>query len=177
MPSATCRCFHRTGVLSKTFTTSLLLPGFYWESKALFLITTVFVFARAFVVGLSDEAGAAANVALAVKARQSPKPEEVARLDEYIQRTLWGVDQHIPFPVSLQDHASGGIRASLFWVPTPVCALRCHRGLHSNAFTPFLMAITIVFIPCSTAGHRLQSYLQLFLRLSKSRSHHCGLGG
>ncbi|CAL8460615.1 g144 [Coccomyxa elongata] len=74
---------------------------------------------RAFVVGLSDEAGAAANVALAVKARQSPKPEEAARLDEYIQRTLWGVDQDIPFPVSLQDHASGGIRASLFWVPTP----------------------------------------------------------
>lgn len=80
---------------------------------------------RAFVVGLSDEAGAAANVALAVKARHSPTLEEAARLDEYIQRTLWGVEQDIPFPVSLQDHATGGIRASLFWVPTPVrCPLR-----------------------------------------------------
>ncbi len=76
--------------------------------------------ARAFVVGLSDEAGAAANVALAVKARHSPTREQAARLDEYIQRTLWGVEQDIPFPVSLQDHATGGIRASLFWVPTPV---------------------------------------------------------
>ncbi|EIE25381.1 hypothetical protein COCSUDRAFT_61600 [Coccomyxa subellipsoidea C-169] len=74
---------------------------------------------RAFVVGLSDEAGAAANVALAVKARHSPTREQAARLDEYIQRTLWGVEQDIPFPVSLQDHATGGIRASLFWVPTP----------------------------------------------------------
>ena len=103
-------------------------------------------------MGLSDEAGAAANVALAVKARQSPKPQEAARLDEYIQRTLWGVDHDIPFPVSLQDHASGGIRASLFWVPTPVYALRCQLGLHSIAFPLFL----IVFISCFFACHRLQ---------------------
>ena len=102
---------------------NLWSPRVSLTEKAMFLIPIFIAFARAFVVGLSDEAGAAANVALAVKARQSPKPEEAARLDEYIQRTLWGVDQDIPFPVSLQDHASGGIRASLFWVPTPVCAL------------------------------------------------------
>lgn len=75
---------------------------------------------RAFVVGLSDEAGAAASVALAVMARNAPEPRTAARLDEYIHRTLWGIKPDIPFPVSLQDHDSGGIRASLFWVPTPV---------------------------------------------------------
>ena len=41
-------------------------------------------------------------------------------MDEYIQNTLWGVEQDIPFPVSLQDHSTMGVRASLFWVPTPV---------------------------------------------------------
>lgn len=77
------------------------------------------------MVGLSDEAGAAANVALAVQARNSPKLQEAARLDEYIHKTLWGVEAGIPFPVSLQDHATGGIRASLFWVPTPVRTPSC----------------------------------------------------
>jgi hypothetical protein len=77
------------------------------------------------VVGLSDEAGAAANVALAVKARNAPTVGEAARLDEYIQHTLWGIKAGIPFPVSLQDHTTWGIRASLFWVPTPVHCLCC----------------------------------------------------
>ena len=75
---------------------------------------------RAFVVGLSDEAGAGANVGLAAKARHAPTALEVGRVDDYIQKTLWGIKQDIPYKVSLQDHGSLGIRASLFWVPTPV---------------------------------------------------------
>ena len=78
---------------------------------------------RAYVVGLSDEAGAGANVGLAAKAQHAPAALEVARVDEYIHNTLfWGVKQDIPFNISLQDHATMGIRASLFWVPTPVSA-------------------------------------------------------
>ena len=77
------------------------------------------VMRRAFVVGLSDEAGAGANVGLAAKARHAPTALEVARVDEYINHTLWGVKQDIPFDISLQDHTTMGIRASLFWVPTP----------------------------------------------------------
>ncbi len=72
------------------------------------------------MVGLSDEAGAGANVGLAAKARHAPTALEVARVDDYIQHTLWGIERDIPYNVSLQDHATGGIRASLFWVPTPV---------------------------------------------------------
>ena len=41
---------------------------------------------RPFVVGLSDEAGAGANVGLAAKARHAPTALEVARVDDYIQQ-------------------------------------------------------------------------------------------
>ena len=75
---------------------------------------------RAFVVGLSDEAGAGANVGLAAKMRHAPTALEVARVDDYVQETLWGIKRNLPYKVSLQDHANGGICASLFWVPTPV---------------------------------------------------------
>lgn len=57
---------------------------------------------RPFVVGLSDEAGAGANVGLAIKTQFSPTKEEAARVDEYIQKTLWGIKQDIPYPTSLQ---------------------------------------------------------------------------
>ena len=88
------------------------------------------------MVGLSDEAGAGANIGLAAKARHAPTALEAARVDEYIQETLWGVQQDIPFPVSLQDHATMGVRASLFWVPTPVSTPKAPSGASSRT-TPF----------------------------------------
>ena len=72
------------------------------------------------MVGLSDEAGAGANVGLAAKMRHAPTALEVTRVDDYVQETLWGIKCNVPYNISLQDHASGGICASLFWVPTPV---------------------------------------------------------
>lgn len=54
------------------------------------------------MVGLSDEAGAGANVGLAIKLGNAPTQAEVARMDEYVHSTLWGVKDDIPFPVSLQ---------------------------------------------------------------------------
>ena len=75
---------------------------------------------RNFIVGLSDEAGAGANVGFASKQRFAPVQHEVAQLDRYINSTLWGV--HCPAApleyrtnCSLQDHATFGIKASLFW--------------------------------------------------------------
>ena len=75
---------------------------------------------RNFIVGLSDEAGAGANVGFAIKQCFAPVAEEVAQLDRYINSTLWGV--HCPAApteyqtdCSLQDHATHGIKASLFW--------------------------------------------------------------
>ena len=75
---------------------------------------------RNFIVGLSDEGGAGANVGFASKQAFSPVAAEVAQLDRYINSTLWGV--HCPAAppqyrsdCSLQDRATHGIKASLFW--------------------------------------------------------------
>ena len=42
---------------------------------------------RNFIVGLSDEGGAGANVGFAIKQRFDPVAEEVAQLDRYINST------------------------------------------------------------------------------------------
>ena len=75
---------------------------------------------RNFIVGLSDEGGAGANVGFAIKQGVNPVQAEVAQLDRYINSTLYGV--HCPaapeeyrLDCSLQDHATHGIKASLFW--------------------------------------------------------------
>jgi len=47
--------------------------------------------ARAYIVGLSDDAGASMNLAHAMKVAWAPVQDEVARKDEYIQSTLFGV--------------------------------------------------------------------------------------
>jgi hypothetical protein len=70
-----------------------------------------------YMVGLSDEGGAGANVGFASKVGQRPTQAEVGRLDDYIQHTLWGEEEDGQgVPVSLQDHSSYGIRSSMFWV-------------------------------------------------------------
>lgn len=45
---------------------------------------------RTFVVGLSDDAGAGANVGYASKVRYRPTQVEVDKLNDYIEHTLWG---------------------------------------------------------------------------------------
>ena len=57
------------------------------------------------MVGLSDEAGAGANVGLAIKVRHAPVPAQVARLDEYVQQTLCGTKPDLPYSASLQAGA------------------------------------------------------------------------
>ena len=76
---------------------------------------------RNFIVGLSDEGGAGANVGFAAKLRFRPKAEEVALLDRYIAETLWGQQPDgAGVPVSLQARdGSYGVKASMFWVPLP----------------------------------------------------------
>jgi hypothetical protein len=75
---------------------------------------------RNFIVGLSDEGGAGANVALAIKQRFAPVASEVAAVDRYIHETLWGANcpaapAEYQADCSLQDHETYGIKASLFW--------------------------------------------------------------
>lgn len=76
---------------------------------------------RNFIVGLSDEGGAGANVGFATKLRWRPTQDELRLLDRYIQETLWGQQlDGAGVPVSLQARdGSYGIKASAFWTPLP----------------------------------------------------------
>ena len=76
---------------------------------------------RNFVVGLSDEGGAGANVGFAAKVRHRPVAAELKLLDRYIHETLWGQEPDgAGVPVSLQARdGSYGVQASMFWVPLP----------------------------------------------------------
>lgn len=60
---------------------------------------------RPFVVGLSDDAGAGANLGMAAKLASGPHAGQVALLDEYVNATLLGVkpDTATPPLFSLQD--------------------------------------------------------------------------
>ena len=54
--------------------------------------------ARAYDVGLSDDAGAGNNLGLASKVRAAPTQHEVARVDQYIANTLYGVKPDVARP-------------------------------------------------------------------------------
>ena len=110
------------------------------------------------MVGLSDEAGAGANVGLAAKMRHAPTALEVARVDDYVQETLWGIKHDVPYDVSLQDHVSGGIRASLFWVPTPVS-----HALHASCIIKLMTSASdpegiTIFQHCQSSMHGTHAF-------------------
>jgi hypothetical protein len=91
-------------------------PSFMpWDRE---LNRTVLDDPRNYDVGLSDDAGAGANVGFASKMRYRPIQSELETLDTYINSTLWGKElDSAAVPVSLQDHSTYGIKSSMFWVP------------------------------------------------------------
>ena len=91
-------------------------PSFMpWDRE---LNKTVLNDPRTFIVGLSDDAGAGANVGFASKMRYRPTQFELERLDLYINSTLWGKElDGAGVPVSLQDHSTYGIKSAQFWIP------------------------------------------------------------
>lgn len=75
---------------------------------------------RAYIVGLSDDAGAAQNLGFATKVAFAPLADEVARLDEYVTNTLYGVKPDIAQPPlrSLQvkvDAETDAIRMTMYY--------------------------------------------------------------
>ena len=107
---------------------------------------------RIFNNGLSDEAGAGANVGFAAKVSGQPLQAEVDKLDLYVTTTLYGVKKGLPFGASLQcvegeegeeapscgppgvvGPTAGGIMASMFWVPTNVTTEKKMPGYNYNA--------------------------------------------
>ena len=92
---------------------------------------------RIFNNGLSDEAGAGTHVGFGAVVGGSVQPSDAAKLDLYINDTLYGIKPGLPFGASLQcvEGASAaetpscgppevvgptadGVMASMFWVPT-----------------------------------------------------------
>ena len=73
---------------------------------------------RSYVVGLSDEAGAGPGLQLMMSQRYAPVAAALLLVDEYINKTLWGVKTppEVPYPTSIQN-ANHSIRASMFWYP------------------------------------------------------------
>ena len=83
---------------------------------------------------------------LAAKVRHAPTLQQVARLDEYVQSTLWGVKPNLPFPVSLQVCCSNACCSSLHLLLTQACAAGPYHRWHSSgpvlgAHTRYLAAL------------------------------------
>ena len=68
--------------------------------------------ARVWIAGLSDEAGAGSWIAAAMKEYLDPKPEEVAKLESYVDGVLWGHLQN-----SDGDHKYGVHKSLFFYQP------------------------------------------------------------
>ncbi|PKK37279.1 hypothetical protein BWI96_08010 [Siphonobacter sp. SORGH_AS_0500] len=64
---------------------------------------------RAWVAGLSDEGGAGSWLGATMKQLVLPKPEEVQKLERFVNETLWGNIQHKEGPYQY------GVRKSLFY--------------------------------------------------------------
>lgn len=75
--------------------------------------------ARAYDVGLSDDAGAASNLGLASAQAWAPTAAAVARLDEYVTNTLYGVKTdagaHAPFKSLQLPEPNNGVRMTVFY--------------------------------------------------------------
>ncbi|KAI1023763.1 hypothetical protein LB504_005008 [Fusarium proliferatum] len=76
------------------------IMSYDYEEKKIILQDT-----RVWVSGLSDEGGTGAYVAAALKQLLQPKAEEVRKLDEFVNKTLWG-------KIQLEDHS---VKKSLFF--------------------------------------------------------------
>ena len=72
---------------------------------------------RPFVVGLSDDAGAGANLGMAAKLAAAPHAAQLALLDEYVNATLLGVkpDTATPPLFSLQDPVTWRILMTVWY--------------------------------------------------------------
>jgi Family of unknown function (DUF5695) len=64
---------------------------------------------RVWIAGLSDEAGAGSWLALAMKELGEPNPQEVAKLEQFVDGVLWGQLQYKDGPEKY------GVRKSLFY--------------------------------------------------------------
>jgi hypothetical protein len=86
--------------------------------------------ARVWIAGLSDEAGAGSWIAAAMKEYLDPKPEEVAKLESYVDGVLWGHLQN-----SDGDHKYGVHKSLFFYQPDLVPGFTYDPALHWTSWT------------------------------------------
>ncbi len=77
---------------------------------------------RVWIAGLSDEAGADSWLALAMKESLEPNPEEVAKLEQFVDGVLWGGLQYKDGPEQY------GVRKSLFYYQPDQLPSGFYRG-------------------------------------------------
>jgi hypothetical protein len=125
MPRGTQDPWHRDGAF------------FGWDDAS---GTAVTAERRVYMSGLSDEAGAGAGLAMAVKQVGSPDPDEIAKLEEYVNSTLYQ-GSHPDRGRFLQSSADHSVRLSqLFWTDElndPSSA----KGRAATAFAPALARV------------------------------------
>ena len=96
---------------------------------------------RAFDVGLSDDVGGAPTLGLAAKNLYAPMADELSRLDEYVQSTLFGqkTGEGLAEPhFSLQNLETFRIRMTVFYyhyTPDYKTALQHYYPAHANYYT------------------------------------------
>lgn len=85
---------------------------------------------RVWIAGLSDEAGAGSWIAAAMKEYLAPNPDEVARLERYIDGVLWGHLQN-----SDGDHKYGVHKSLFFYEPALVPGFTYDPALNWTSWT------------------------------------------
>jgi hypothetical protein len=85
---------------------------------------------RVWIAGLSDEGGAGSWIAAAMKEYLEPNPEEVAKLESYVDGVLWG---HLQ--VSEGDHKYGVHKSLFFYQPALVPGFKYDPALNWTSWT------------------------------------------
>jgi hypothetical protein len=86
--------------------------------------------ARVWIAGLSDEAGAGPWISAAMKEYLDPKPEEIAKLESYVDGVLWGHLQN-----SDGDHKYGVYKSLFFYQPDLVSGFTYDPTLNWTSWT------------------------------------------
>jgi hypothetical protein len=101
-----------------------------------------FIFYFRFVVGLSDDAGASANLGMASKLAAAPHLGQYALLDQYVENTLLGTkpDTATPPLFSLQDPNTYRVFMTV-WYFDKVCVLCSFFFFSVSIFSLFVIQL------------------------------------
>jgi hypothetical protein len=110
--------------------------------------------ARAWVAGLSDEAGAGAYLAAVVKQAILPNAAEIAKLEDFVDRVLWGV---------IQRKEDYGVRKAIFFYDPPaVPGYAYDKGIDWTSWTSWNRAAAYAVDRAYNYVHVAAAYWALY---------------